>query len=144
MSSYTEQTLTAGERIVHEGKFHWTHTFRIVVMLIFCAIFWIGANGWLHVGTAIFGWLALSGIIVKFTTEIVLTTDRLVIKTGWIARKTEELPVDKIEEVNVNQSMFGRIFGYGRLTVRGIGAGELKTPNIAKPIDYRRAILKGK
>ncbi len=79
-------------------------------------------------------------MIVKATTEIAITTDRLIYKRGMIARHVGELSIDRIEGVNVRQGVFGRIFGYGRVTIRGMGVGEVMLPQIAEPIEFRRAV----
>ena len=79
-------------------------------------------------------------MIVKATTEIAITTDRLIYKRGMIARQVGELSMDRIEGVNVRQGVLGRIFGYGRVTVRGMGVGEVMLPPIAEPIEFRRAV----
>ena len=62
-------------------------------------------------------------LISKFS-EFGITNKRLTIKTGFLSRKTLELNLSKIESVNVNQSIFGRILGYGSIGV--IGTGEQK------------------
>ncbi len=79
-------------------------------------------------------------MIVKATTEIAITTDRLIHKRGMIARHVVELSMDRIEGVNVRQGVTGRILGYGRVTVRGMGVGEVILPPIAEPIEFRRAV----
>lgn len=79
-------------------------------------------------------------MIIKSTTEIAITNNRLVFKKGLVARHVGEISIDRIEGVNVLQSFFGRIFNYGRLAVRGMGVGEVVLPSIADPIAFRKAI----
>lgn len=79
-------------------------------------------------------------MIIKATTEIAITSDRLVYKKGLIARHVGELNIDRIEGVSVRQGVFGRIFGYGRVIVRGMGVGEVMLPSIEEPITFRGAI----
>jgi len=81
-----------------------------------------------------------SMMIVKATTEIAITTDRLVYKRGLIARHVGELSIDRIEGVTVSQGILGRMLGYGRVVVRGMGVGEVLLPPIDSPIDFRRAV----
>lgn len=83
-------------------------------------------------------------MIVKATTEIAVTTERLVYKRGLIARHVGELDIDRIEGVSVRQGVFGRIFGYGRVLIRGMGVGEVLLPSIEAPIEFRRAIQEAK
>lgn len=79
-------------------------------------------------------------MIVRVTTEIVVTNKRLVYKRGLIARYVGEINIDRIEGVNVLQGVLGRIFGYGRLMVRGMGVGEVMLPAVDAPITFRKAI----
>lgn len=79
-------------------------------------------------------------MIVKATTEIAVTSERLVYKKGLIARHVGELNIDRIEGVSVRQDVLGRMFGFGRVCIRGMGVGEVMLPPIEEPIEFRRAI----
>jgi len=79
-------------------------------------------------------------MIIKATTEIAVTSDRLVYKRGLIARHVGEISIDRIEGVTVLQGVLGRIFGYGRVSVRGMGVGEVILPPIETPIEFRKAV----
>ncbi len=83
-------------------------------------------------------------MIVKATTEIAVTNRRLVYKRGLIARYVGEINIDRIEGVNVLQGVWGRIFNFGRVMVRGMGVGEVVLPPIEDPIKFRRAIEKAR
>ncbi len=54
------------------------------------------------------------------------------------------MSIDRIEGVNVLQSIMGRIFGYGRVMVRGMGVGQVVLPPIENPIAFRKAIEKAR
>ena len=60
----------------------------------------------------------------RWTTETDVTNLRVVHKTGFIKRQTFEMSLDKVESVDVNQSILGRILNYGDVTVLGVGEGE--------------------
>lgn len=83
-------------------------------------------------------------MIVKSTTEIAITNKRLVYKRGLVARYVGEMNIDRIEGVNVLQGIWGRIFNYGRIMVRGMGVGEVVLPPIEDPLKFRRAIEKAR
>ena len=96
-------------------------------------------------GMLAFGFLSFAGMMVrKATTEICVTSDRLIIKTGMVARQVNEINVDRIEGVNVMQGIIGRIADFGTVVVRGMGVGELWLPPIADPVGFRRAIDRAK
>ena len=85
-----------------------------------------------------------SMMVIKATTEIAITSSRLVYKRGLVARHVGEISIDRIEGVNVLQSILGRIFNYGRVLIRGMGVGEVVLPPIQDPITFRRAIEEAK
>lgn len=128
MSSYVAKTLASSERILYRAHFHWLYKLWAVVALFVLGIVLVGIYIFLRI------------MIRVWVTEIVVTTDRLVMKTGFIARRTEEVSLDKIEEINVVQSAWGRIFGFGRVDVRGTGEGNIQIPVIANPLGLRKAI----
>jgi uncharacterized membrane protein YdbT with pleckstrin-like domain len=87
------------------------------------ALYWT-AKAWFH----------------RWTTETDVTNMRVVHKTGFIKRRTFEMSLDKVESVDVNQSILGRILNYGDVTVRGVGEGAETIKTIASPLDFRSHI----
>ena len=79
-------------------------------------------------------------MIIKATTEIAVTNDRLIYKKGLVARHVGEISIDRIEGVSVSQEFWGRILGYGRVSIRGMGVGEIILPPIETPIAFLKAI----
>lgn len=79
-------------------------------------------------------------MIIKATTEIAVTTDRLIYKRGLIARNVGELSIDRVEGVALIQGILGRILGYGKVSIRGMGVGEVVLPPIEEPVEFRRAV----
>jgi uncharacterized membrane protein YdbT with pleckstrin-like domain len=92
--------------------------------------------GWFLIGFFIF----LSMIIEKWTTERALTSRRLIVKVGLISRTTEEISCNRIEEVNLEQSILQRILGCGNIKVTGVGSGEIILKNIDNPLEVQRKI----
>ena len=110
--SYVKSILITGEQIQHEGHFHWTD--RLVAWILF------------PVGVGIFL------IILMRTTEMAVTNRRLIYKRGWIARKTEELGLQRVGEVNLVQGILGRLLNYGKVQVRGLGRRRHRAPDNGK------------
>lgn len=79
-------------------------------------------------------------MIVKATTEIVVTNERIIYKKGLIARHVGEIGIDRIEGVSVSQEIWGRILDYGQVSIRGMGVGEVVLPPIEAPIAFHRAV----
>ena len=69
-----------------------------------------------------------------------MTDRRVVYKTGLIRRHTIEMNMDKVESVNVDQSILGRIFGYGTVDIRGTGGGLEPLRNIRDPLAFRNHV----
>ena len=162
MAGYVQRTLGADEEVLFRARFHWTYDFvswcwlllgaSPFVLLFFLnrarpfdswGDFWLaGAPGGFTLFLGFLLWLTRS--IHEWTTEIVVTNYRFVYKRGWIARRTEEVSLEKIEEVNLRQSIWGRLLGYGELLVRGTGVGVFQLPPLAKPLQLRQTILGAK
>jgi len=76
----------------------------------------------------------------RWITEIDVTNLRVVHKEGFIQRKTFEMSLDKIESVDVTQSILGRLFNYGDVEIFGVGEGGKVINTIASPLEFRNAI----
>jgi uncharacterized membrane protein YdbT with pleckstrin-like domain len=76
----------------------------------------------------------------RWTTETDVTNLRVVHKTGFIKRRTFEMSLDKVESVDVNQSILGRILNYGNVTILGVGEGKETITTIASPLEFRNFI----
>lgn len=154
---YVVKTLASDERITYRVRFNWTFSFFPVLWFALGAApavmhlaLQFGADvpfeelrsgWWLSITAfAVGSLILLNHIIILATTEIVVTNFRFVYKTGFIARNTKEVSLGKIEEIILTQSVWGRIFGYGRLLIRGTGAGIITLPNIDNPIEVRQKI----
>ena len=68
-----------------------------------------------------------------------VTSKRVIQKRGWIKRDIEEMRLSKIETVEYNQSILGRIFGYGNVKVTGT-MSHLKLRFVDKPKDIKNKI----
>ncbi|MBY0422817.1 MAG: PH domain-containing protein [Parvularculaceae bacterium] len=157
MAGYVEKTLASDEHIEYEAEFNWTFNVESwlwclaagLTALFYCWLqFSVGIRfdalkvGWWLTGAAI--GLALIFLLIHYiylyTTEIVVTTFRLVFKTGWISRSTQEVSLNKIEEITLEQSVIARLFDFGKLVIRGTGVGVIELPNLDKPIRVRKVI----
>ena len=84
--------------------------------------------------------LALGAWFRRWTTEIDVTDRRIVYKRGFIRRHTVEMNMDKVESVDVDQSILGRILNYGDITIRGTGVGIEPLHNIDAPLEFRNQV----
>ena len=127
---YIERILQPGEKVLYSGTIHWVIYFPAVLFsLIALALLTLVKSGptgmsWLIVSIAF--WLAAavtfaSAWFRRWTTEIDVTDRRVVYKRGFINRHTVEMNMDKVESVDVDQSIMGRMLNFGDITVRGTG-----------------------
>jgi uncharacterized membrane protein YdbT with pleckstrin-like domain len=150
---YVRRVLQPGERIVYTTKLHWFVYLWTILLLIICLVLAVAAwsradnqNLSLALGIAavIFALLALSSALRAFirraTTELAVTDQRVIYKTGLLARHTLEMNRTKVESVAVDQTLLGRIFGYGTVIVRGTGSTFEPIRNIADPLTFRTYI----
>jgi uncharacterized membrane protein YdbT with pleckstrin-like domain len=126
--SYIVKRLAPGESILHEGRFHWLQKILPWLALIFLGILIIG----------VFIWIA--DLIRLKTTEMLITNRRVVLKRGFFNVKVDELNLASVEGAHIEQSFIGRIFGFGRLTLRGRGETEIVFPAMARPAQFRSAL----
>jgi len=152
MGRYIDDILQPGEKVLYSTNAHWIFYWPAIVAWIVAAVFLIlsrstAADGvvllclWAAAFTAIAAlyWTANS-FFHPSTTETDVTNLRVVHKTGFIKRRTFEMSLDKVESVDVNQSILGRILNYGSVTVRGVGEGAETIDTIASPLDFRNHI----
>ncbi len=130
--SYIEDSLGQNEIVIGSAYYHWTYRLMALLALIFLGIFIVGI------------WIFFAMMIRVWTTEIAVTNQRLVFKTGWLSLHTQEMALPNIEGVKVSQGIWGRILGYGHVRIEGTGVDAIMTPPIAHPVDFRRAIENAK
>jgi uncharacterized membrane protein YdbT with pleckstrin-like domain len=139
---YVNNNLISNENIIYEAKVHW---FIFVPSIVYFAIgIYLISKGTESAGA--FGVFVIlfsiisfvKAVITKTTTELAVTSKRVIAKIGLIRRSTVELNHSKVESFNVEQSIFGRIFGFGTLVLNGTGGGKTPIPNIDAPLEFRK------
>lgn len=148
--SYLDKILQPNEVVAVIGKKHWIIYTPGVALIILAIVVYLIGNGWQHMVLAsevLAAILAVIGLILlarewfeQWTTEIVVTNRRVVYKTGFVSRYTTEMNMEKIESVAVDQSLLGRMVGYGTIDVRGTGVGIEQLTRIANPLALRNAV----
>jgi len=147
---YVDRVLQQGETVRHIAKISWVTylpglflwavagiialilpvepTLHYLALIVAVSIFLIGtallARAWFH----------------RITTEIAVTDRRIIYKRGFIRRYTVEMHMDKVESVDVDQSLFGRMLDYGDVIIHGTGMGIEPLDNIDHPLELRNHI----
>ena len=125
--SYLDESLAPGERVVARFALHWTAKGRLILGIVLIPIV-------IGIFIVIYEWLRLRGI------ELAVTTQRVVYKTGIVGRETEEIRLSALETVDLMQTTWGRMLGYGNVRVTGRGESSLMFTRVADPIGVKRAI----
>lgn len=142
---YIQDSLGANERVHYVAHFHWIrYVFGygvIVVAIALAALAYNSANPLLAVAPLVIGIVVfISMMLPIWTTEIGVTDQRIIYKRGFITRETDEMQLRSIEEVSLDQTVLGRILGYGKIQIHGTGNEEIYLPAIGDPLGMRRAL----
>jgi uncharacterized membrane protein YdbT with pleckstrin-like domain len=152
MGRYIDDILQPGEKVLYSTNAHWIFYLPAIgagiVAIFFLVVSRVFVEGSLTLVclalAAIAALLALYQMLTawfhRWTTETDVTNLRVVHKTGFIKRRTFEMSLDKVESVDVYQSILGRILNYGDVKVRGVGEGAETIKTIASPLDFRNHI----
>ncbi|HWA37027.1 MAG TPA: PH domain-containing protein [Burkholderiales bacterium] len=129
MASYVESVLIPGEQVVHRARISkWS-----LAPLLFFGVLLLPVG----IGLVLLVW----AWIRYATTELAVTNKRVIAKTGLIQRKTVELFISKVESVQVDQGILGRIFDYGTVTLTGTGVQSAPFKSIADPLRFRKLFM---
>jgi uncharacterized membrane protein YdbT with pleckstrin-like domain len=149
--SYVQKVLLPGEQVVYETGLHWLVYGRAIlaflVALALAIVSFSAAADTAQLVQVLAGLLALLGLLLflaaalrRASTELAVTDQRVVFKRGIIARHTIEMNRSKVESVDVDQSLLGRIFGYGTVMLRGTGGSLEPMAMIGHPLTIRSYI----
>jgi len=154
--SYVRRVLQADETVVYTTRLHWLIYLRAILLAAVAAALAgvgaaVGGDGYgtlaLHAAAAIFALFALSSAFRAFvrraTTELAITDRRVIYKAGLLARHTLEMNRGKVESVDVDQTVLGRLFGYGTIILRGTGGSLEPIRDITDPLTFRTQITAG-
>jgi uncharacterized membrane protein YdbT with pleckstrin-like domain len=146
---YIERVLQPGESLIHASKIHWIiYVPGVVVLLAGIAVFIVVLDDpsqvlWLalFIGCIAVGFFFLFlAWFKRWTTEFDVTDRRIVYKRGFNWRHTVEMNMDKVESVDVDQSILGRLLDYGDITIRGTGIGLEPLRDIEAPLAFRNTV----
>ena len=127
--SYIDDTLIAGERIVHRARVSWWSQAGLIVLGVVLLVVAIGL------------FFLLAAWIRVRSTEIAITNMRIIAKFGFIKRDTVEINLDRVEALKVEQGFLGRMLNYGAVFISGAGTSVAPIRNIADPLVFRRKFM---
>ncbi len=129
--------------MVYQARLHWVIFIGPVALVILA---WI-MNYYMHapyqLGWAIGGLAVLWEIIVWLTYHfsfLNIKKKRIVMCNGILVRQTVDIPMNKVESIDIRQSILGSILQYGSLVITGTGGTRQDMHFLAKPLTCRRYI----
>jgi hypothetical protein len=157
--SYIESNLVSGETVIYQTRLHWIVMLGHMVLgclllglpgmlLLYYALSQTGIESrTLHIMESGSVALLVCGVVVilmgmvrRNATEMAVTNRRVVIKTGLVSRKTIEMLLNKVESIEVSETAFGRMLGYGTIVVIGTGGTPEPFQKVAHPLEFRSQV----
>ena len=130
MSSYVEEALVKDEKVVHIGHISlWSLWHLIALGVVLLPAFGLGLI-----------FLAVAYVRYK-SVELAVTTKRIIVKHGFVRRQTVEINLNKVESLQVEQGLLGRLFNFGTLIVSGTGTSHAPLVGIAESMSFRKAFI---
>jgi len=127
--SYIDDSLIEGEKIIHRARVSWWSQFGLVFLGILTLVVVVGLV------FLIWAWVRVR------STELAITSRRVIAKFGFVKRHTVEINLDKVESLRVEQGLWGRFLNFGTIYVSGAGTAVAPFPDIADPLVFRRKFM---
>ena len=138
--AYPERLLSDDEKVVSEFRPHWSGLLREILLVIAAIVVGVilalfNAPSWAYpVLVALLFLFIVGGIIRWYTTLHVITTERVIYRAGFIAKRGKEIPLEVINDIAFNQTIFEKLFGTGDLLIESAGThGQSRYRDIPKP-----------
>jgi len=141
--SYIEKNLMNGESLVYRTKLHWVVFLWPIIWFVLAIVFFRSGGAGIEAGSLFILIAILTGVasFINFTTsELGITNKRVIIKVGFISRNSLEILLNKVEGIQVNQNILGRILGFGSIIVSGTGGTKDPFHEIDAPLEFRKRV----
>jgi len=124
MSSYVQKNIGRDENLILMAKPHWM---TILPHILLIPVFGLGLL------------TIIPAIITRKTTVVAFTNRKVMCKTGLINTQKMDSPLNQVNNVSVASGLFGKIFGYGNITIT-TAAGTHAFRSIKAPEEFRKAL----
>ncbi len=161
MGAYVKRAMQPNETILYETQLHWIiYKMGIVITLLGFLVgrfvplpvkMFLGesiatmvapATTYVAAGLIALGAFQLiASYIRQISTELVITDQRVIAKHGFIATTSYELMMTKVEGATIEQSIGGRLLGFGTLMVKGTGGGISPIDHVANPYRFHSHLM---
>ncbi len=145
--SYIDRNLIEGERVVYRTRLHWLVFAMpiLVTIVVLLPTAWflfssVSSQGFAWVPLVVALLVLLPAFVKRQSSDFAVTNKRVMMKSGVMTTRSVELLLNKIEAIAVDQSLLGRMFGYGNIVVTGSGGTREAFSHIQSPLEFRRAV----
>jgi uncharacterized membrane protein YdbT with pleckstrin-like domain len=150
--AFPPKLLNDGEEIVLDLRPHWWFFVGplvavVITIVAVAAVAAIGLPDWLFIGLAVL--LVVNALWLGFrlarwtTTNFVVTTDRLIYRSGVVAKKGLEIPLERVNNIHFNQRVLERLLGCGDLMIESGGEqGQQSFTDIRRPAFVQNQIYR--
>jgi uncharacterized membrane protein YdbT with pleckstrin-like domain len=151
---FPRKLLNEGEEVLADLHPHWAYFTKPALILLAGAGLGIGAvvvgSGWLYTGLKYASFVAMAvgalwlllRLLKWVTTNVVITSDRLIFRSGTFAKAGVEIPIDRVMNVNFKQTFWERMIGSGDLLIESGGEdGQERFSNVRRPESLQKLIM---
>jgi uncharacterized membrane protein YdbT with pleckstrin-like domain len=144
--SYIDGNLLEAEHVVFRTRLHWKLLVGPGLFLLATLVppVWLYVQhtwtNWVLIAPVVGLVVLLAAIVKRMSSDFAVTNKRVMMKTGIFNTRSVELLLSKIEAIAVNQTLAGRMLGYGNIVVTGSGGTEEAFSDIQAPLEFRRAV----
>ena|SRR5271154_4691962 len=140
--TYIQETLLPGERVICKANIHWiVYVWGFIFLGLAICLYAATRNNLTLVLFPLALIILVKTYVEKNALEFVITNRRVVAKSGWIARSSMELELNRVGSIEIDQTSWGRMLGYGTVRISGLGAGFEYLNNIEAPIHFRNMAM---
>lgn len=143
---YVDSQLLPNETVLYRARLHrslyaTSFTFGTLTLIAMALAIYQPPLWWVVLGLGVITLVSfVASWLRSASSEFAVTDKRVIIKVGWIRRRTLETMLAKVEGVGVDQSVGGRLLGFGTITVTGTGGTREEFDRIADPLEFRRQV----
>ena len=151
---YPERLLTDDEQVLREFHPHW----RVLLLPIAWGVVALaaaivvgtlgtGVPGWVLAVAALVAWalVGIAPVVRWYATRYVLTTERIIVRTGIVSRSGTEIPLENINNVLFSQSAVERLLGYGDVLIESAGSqGQSRLRDIPDPEAFQSEVYRAR
>lgn len=136
---YSEKNLVSGENLLYVARVHWVIFIVPILVLIIGVAMGRTVQGYIVDSAGLF--IAVLMFMEYAGSEFGVTDKRIIVKTGLIATRTREIFLNRIESIQLQQSIGGRLFGYGAVIPAGTGGDKADLHRyIDNPMELKKVI----